>query len=129
MPLPAHMFCSSTDGALFDVREDGWSAKPLRAFYARTCSSIDTVTQLKATLRAGAYAWPGRYPLYFICDDGAALSFDSVKENLPQIISAIRHGLRDGWRVVACEINWEDNDLTCEHSGKLIPAAYGAEEE
>jgi hypothetical protein len=128
MPLPSHLF-RSADGALFDTRAEGWSRVPLRDKYEYHHNRIDTVAELKATLRAGAYAWPGGYPLYFICDDGAALSFDSVKENLPQVIYAIRHGLRDGWRVVACEINWEDNDLTCEHSGKPIPAAYGAEEE
>jgi hypothetical protein len=127
MPLPSHLFCSDTDGAMFDTRQDNWSAQPLRVGYQRTASRIETVSDLKATLRAGAYAWPGGYPLYFIADDGAALSFDSVKENLAQVIYAIRHGLRDGWRVVGCQINWEDNDLTCEHSGKPILAAYGAE--
>jgi hypothetical protein len=127
MPLPSHMFCSDIDGALYDVRQDNWSAQPLRVGYQRTVPRIETIADLKATLRAGAYAWPGGYPLYFVCDDGAALSFDSVKDNLAEVICAIRHGLRDGWRVVACEINWEDNDLTCEHSGKPIPAAYGEE--
>jgi hypothetical protein len=121
------MFCSDIDGALHDTRQDNWSAQPLRANYQRTLPRIETIADLKATLRAGAYTWPGGYPLYFATDDGAALSFDSVKENLPQVIYAIRHGLRDGWRVVACEINYEDNDLTCEHSGKPIPAAYGEE--
>jgi len=128
MPLPSHLFCSDIEGALYDVRQDNWSLRrPLRAKYQRTLPRINTVADLKATLRAGAYAWPGGYPLYFVADDGAALSFDSVKENLPQVISSIRHGVRDGWRVVACEINWEDNDLTCEHSGKPIEAAYGEE--
>jgi hypothetical protein len=121
------MFCSSTDGALYDKRLNNWSAQPLRANYKRTLPRIKTVADLKATLRAGACAWPGGYPLYFICDDGAALSFDSVKDNLAEVICAIRHGLRDGWRVVACQINYEDNDLTCEHSGESIPAAYGEE--
>jgi hypothetical protein len=127
MPLPSHLFCSDIDGALFDVREDGWSGQPLRVGYQRTISRIETVADLKATLRAGQYAWPGGYPLYFICDDGAAISFDSVKENLAQVIYAIQHGLRDGWRVVGCEINYEDDDLVCEHSGKPILAAYGDE--
>jgi hypothetical protein len=127
MPLPSHLFRSDS-GALYDVRPPAWSSlPPVRAVYERHHSRIDTVAELKATLRAGAYAWPGGYPLYFIADDGAALSFDSVKENLPQIISAIRHGLRGGWRVVGCRINYEDNDLTCEHSGESIPAAYGEE--
>jgi len=127
MPLPAHMFRSDS-GALYDVRPPAWSSlPPVRPVYERHHSRIDTVAELKATLRAGAYAWPGGYPLYFICDVGAALSFDSVKENLPQVIYAIQHGLRDGWRVVACEINYEDNDLTCEHSGEPIQAAYGEE--
>jgi hypothetical protein len=127
MTLPSHLFCSSIDGALHDTRQDNWSEQPLRAGYQRTIPRIETVSDLKSTLRAGQYAWPGGYPLYFICDDGAALSFDSVKDNLAQVICAIRHGLRDGWRVIGCEINYEDNELTCEHSGKPIPAAYGEE--
>ena len=80
---------------------------------------------LKNALRAGPYAWPGGYPCYFITSDGAALSFDAVRQEIRQVIWSMRHGVNDGWRVVAVDVNWEDPDLTCEHTGKPIPSAYG----
>jgi hypothetical protein len=88
-----------------------------------------TTKDLKEQLRKGPYAWPGGYPCYFITDDGAALSFDSVRENLRQVIWAIRHKSSDGWRVIGCEVNWEDSSLYCDHSGKRIESAYAEREE
>ena len=43
-----------------------------------------------------------------------------------------KHVLRDvrnkesayGWRVIACDVNWEDENLYCAHSGKRIESAY-----
>ena len=119
-----HYFISDTDGALHDTRMANWSSRPIRTNYKLHHRSIDSVADLKATLRAGAYAWPGGYPLFFITSDGAALSFDSARENLPQVIWSIANGVNDGWRVVACDINYEDGDLTCDHSGKQIESAY-----
>ena len=120
---PAYLFVSSTDGALHDTRRD-WSAQPLRPVYRRTFARIDTAAQLKATLRAGEFSWPGGYPLYFITDDGAALSFDAVRENFRAVLDSIRRDWSDGWRVVACAVNWEEPDLICEHSGQPIPSAH-----
>lgn len=89
-----------------------------------TFANIGEVWQLAATLRNGKYAWPGGYPLYFITSDGAALSFESVRENYSQIIDSIAHKSHDGWRVVACAVNWEDDSLHCDHSGERIESAY-----
>lgn len=86
--------------------------------------TIQTTTDLKNAIRSGAYAWPGGYPLFFITDDGAALSFDSVKANLRSVLWSIKNKVNDGWRVVGCDANWEDGELTCEHSGKRIESAY-----
>ena len=33
----------------------------------------------------------------------------------------------DGWCAEAADINYEDQDLHCDHCGEKIPAAYGAE--
>lgn len=123
--LASHLFVSSCDGALHDTRRQDWTSHPIRAIYSRTFSRINSTLELRATLRAGAHAWPGRYPLYFIASDGAALSFDTVRAEYAQCARAIRDNLRDGWRVVACDVNWEDPDLTCEHSGARIDSAYG----
>jgi hypothetical protein len=87
---------------------------------------IMTTAELKNALRNGKYAWPGGYPLYFVASDGEALSFDTVKENYRHVLYAMKY-LEDfsGWNIVACEINWEDEDLTCAHSGDKIESAYG----
>lgn len=125
MKLPSHLFVS-TDGGLYDTRQPDWhKLPPLRAAYDRHCQTIDNVADFKACIRAGAFAWPGGYPLYFVAADGAAISFDGARANFREIVSAIqtndRHG---GWRVVALDTNWEDPDLHCEATGARIESAH-----
>lgn len=125
--MQPHLFVSSTDGALYDTRQANWSASPpLRATYSRHCHEINTTAELKACLRAGRYTGLGGYPLYFITADGAALSFEAVRQELRQILQAIAdNDTRGGWRVVDIDINYEDNELFCDHTGKRIESAYG----
>ncbi len=91
---------------------------------SRHHTTIATGLQLRETLRAGPYAWPGGYPLYFVADDGEALSFDSVRANIRQVLRSIRDGVNDGWRVLGVDVNYEDPALFCAHSGDRIPSAY-----
>lgn len=91
-------------------------------------SRIKTSRQFLETLKNGPYAWPGGYPLYFITSDGGALSFDAAKDNVTTICRAIRHKSRCGWSVVACDVNWEDSSLFCDHTGKRIESAYAEDE-
>ena len=119
--LPEHLFVSV---GLYDTREPDWAGNPIRADYCQSHSRIETVSALKATLRAGSYAWPGGYPMYFVTSDGAALLFETVREELHNIIDSIRRGVDDGWRVVATDINWEDGDLVDDHTGERIESAY-----
>jgi hypothetical protein len=86
--------------------------------------NINTVSDFQQALDNGPYAWPGGYPLYFITNDGAALSFAAAKECKDQIASAIADRGDNGWRVVAIEVNWEDAELFCGHTGKRIESAY-----
>jgi len=102
----------------------GEFSTPLRTNYKFQHHNITSGQDLRATLRAGEFAWPGGYQLFFITSDGAALSFDSVRKNLRSVLDSIRTKCNDGWRVVACDINYEDTELTCDHSGEPIPAAY-----
>ena len=122
--LPAHLFITS-DGDLYDVRSNQGFAFPLRKRFSYHFRSIATTAQLKATLRAGQFTCPGGYPLYFITSDGATLSFESVRKELSQVLWSIRNEVDDGWRVVGCDVNCEDTELICDHSGELIPSAYG----
>ena len=85
---------------------------------------INNAKELKDAIRNGPYAWPGGYPIYFITSDGAALSFDAVKENFKLCLYETKNGNCGGWQVIGSDINWEDNNLYCEHTGKKISSAY-----
>jgi hypothetical protein len=123
---PDHLFMG-VDGNLYDTRRKNWSAKPLRENFHRGHRRIRNTTDLKATLRHGEYAWPGGYQMFFITSDGAALSFKAVEENLRDVLDAINRKDNNGWRVVACDINYEDEDLYCAHTSEKIPSCYGGE--
>lgn len=85
-----------------------------------------TVEQFRNDLQ-NPYAWPGGYPRYFVMDDGEALSFNAAIENQELIESSIKENSNDGWRIIACEINWEDESLYCDHTGEKIQSAYGGD--
>lgn len=123
--LPRHFFVSDCSGDLHDTRRPDWAGTPLRKWYKHTHASIQTGAELRATLRAGAVTWPGCYPLYFITSDGGALSFDTVRANLRSVLDSIRTKCNDGWRVIACEVNYEDTELYDDHTGERIESAYG----
>jgi len=74
------------------------------------------------------YAWPGGYPRFFITSDCASLSFAAAIANKNQIIDAINEQSNCGWRIIACDINWEDAALFCDHTGKRIESAYAEDE-
>ncbi len=121
-----HLFVSSTDGALYDTRAADWSKAPaLRPNFQQHHGHIKSTADFKATLRAGAFAWPGGYQLYLICSDGAPLCFDCARKEARNVLDAIDRKDGSGWRVTCCEINYEDSELHCEHCSELIPAAYG----
>ena len=77
------------------------------------------------------WAFPGGYPKYAITSDGAALCPTCCSDNYRAILESIRDypsdqfGYCDGWRVIATDINWEDQYLTCDHCGDKIESAYG----
>lgn len=95
---------------------------------AVSTTPVYTVEQFRADLQE-PYVWPGGYPRYFLCSDGEALSYAAAQECAPLIEQAIEH--RDtsgGWRVVACEVNWEDPELYCSHTNKRIESAYAEDD-
>jgi hypothetical protein len=109
-------------------REDKGHKVPLRRDYDKCFGTIKTTTQFKSTLRHGPYAWPGGYPLFFITSDCAALCFACARKEARNILDSIKHRLLDGWRIIACDINYENNDLYCDHCSKPIESAYGDNE-
>ena len=89
-----------------------------------------TTKEFKQALRDGEWAWPGGYPKYFLMSDGEPLSFRAAKEEFGLIVGAIIDARTNpnessGWRVVAVDINWEDSDMLCAHTGDKIQSAYG----
>ena len=85
---------------------------------------INSISDFRRAMRNGPYAWPGGYPCYFLTSDGEALSFDAARQERRNILEAIRDHDNSGWRVVGMDINWEDGELTCAHTGKRIESAY-----
>lgn len=84
-----------------------------------------TLLDIKQRLRAGRFAWPGGYPLFFVTSDGAALSFATVRKEWRNVVSAhLRNDRRCGWHIEGCAINWEDGELTDDHTGERIESAY-----
>lgn len=124
---PEHLFLSH-DGNLYDTRDADWARRPLREGYYGSGPRIETVSAFKAALRHGQTTDLGGYPLYFITSDGEALSFGAARENFTQIVDSISNRHNDGWRIVGQEINHEDEDLFCAHTGERIASAYGNEE-
>ena len=83
--------------------------------------NIENANQLKSSIRAGEYAWPGGYQLFFITSDGASLSFASVRENFCAVLDSVKTECADGWRVIAITGEHEcDEPVFCDHSGEQI---------
>ena len=93
---------------------------------------IESPADFQEALDNGPWAWPGGYPLFFVTSDGAALSYESAKDNAHLVKRAILERDKtttDQWDVVFVDVNWEDVALYCEHSNERIPCAYGDERE
>lgn len=128
MPLPAHFFISDDGGSLHDTRDSRWASHPLRVNYRRHHIRIDSVEDFKSALRAGEHTSIGGYPLYFVMGDGEPLSFESARENFRELVAAFQTRYHSAWRVAMCDVNYEDANLYCSHSGKRIPSAYAEDD-
>ena len=96
--------------------QDGWLRGP--------APLIETTRDLRAAVRYGPHAWPGGYPQYALCSDGESLCFGCLRLEYRNILWAVKHQDRSGWRVDAIDVNWEDGELYCSHCGDRIPSAY-----
>lgn len=70
----------------------------------------------------GAYSWPGGYPLYYVTLDGGTLCPDCAR-------GAESEGLTDDpddpqWHIIACHVNWEDQQVYCDDCNAHIESAY-----
>lgn len=113
MSAPAGFY--TFEGSLY---RDGNYSTPFRENYDRHFRKISTVSELKSTLRAGKYTFPGGYAVYFITSDGAVLSHDSVRSEFRIVADSIRSKANDGWRVIGIGCTCEDDEIpSCDHSG------------
>lgn len=86
-----------------------------------------TVREFLQSLREGRFTSLGSYPKFWLASDGGVLSYEACRANCGRIARAIRDASSDGWRVVACDINWEDPELYCDHTNERIASAYAEE--
>jgi len=75
-----------------------------------------------------AYAWPGGYPIFYLCSDGGTLCPECVN------VEAIHTGCNGTerckeddaqWCVVASDVHWEGAAMICDHCNAEIESAYG----
>jgi hypothetical protein len=86
---------------------------------------VNTVHEFLDILRTqNKFTSIGSYPTFFLMSDGETMSWEAVRENVWQIARAIRDRSRDGWRVVGYDVNWEDPEMYCAHTGERIESAY-----
>jgi len=120
-----HLFLAS-DGTLYDTRPS--PMRVIREGYRMHVHTIQDTHQFRACLRAGRYTSIGSYPIFFFTGDGAAVCFTCAKKEYRQVSKAIRDKTSNDWRVVGCDVNYEDSDLICDHCSKPIESAYGEQE-
>ena len=70
------------------------------------------------------YAWPGGYPLYYLTKDCGVLCPKCANDHLARTLDPDD----DQFFVVAQEVNWEDQDMHCDHCGAHIKPAYGGDD-
>jgi hypothetical protein len=90
--------------------------------------NITNTQELREAIRQGKFTSLGGYPLYFITSDGEAMSREAVLENYRLVSSAIRGRDWSDWGVIALDVNWEDPNLYCCHTGDRIESAYAEDD-
>jgi hypothetical protein len=67
--------------------------------------------------------WPGGYPMFYLCQDGGVLCSKCANDNRSQIDMAEENHNKQ-WNVIEYDINWEDQELLCDHCEQRIESAY-----
>lgn len=69
-----------------------------------------------------AYAWPGGYEISYITKDGGVLCHGCANENLELTLT---DPMDAQWHIIAADIHYEGDPLTCDHCGRIINPEYG----
>ena len=98
---------------------DNWTV--VREQYNYHHHSITIPRELASTIRAGEYAWPGGYAVFFIASDGGAICHDCTVAEYSNIVDSIRRDISDGWRIVGAEYSSDiDDEMYCDHCNGVI---------
>lgn len=95
----------------------------LREKYSFTFSRIKNRQQLRATIRNGKNA--NGYPLYLIFGGGSPCCFDCAKKEYARIAQDMKEGFDSSFCIVACGVNYEDDEMYCQNCSTKSPCAYG----
>jgi hypothetical protein len=73
-----------------------------------------------------SYAWPGGYPVFYLDNECNCLCPNCANEqedenSEPDAIVV--------WTIEACDINYEDPNLYCDHCNQRIESAYAEEDD
>lgn len=77
-----------------------------------------------------AYAWPGGYPVTYLCADGGTLCPACANgENGSLASESLDPDCPDDnqWRLVGQDIHYEGEPIVCDHCGASVESAYGEE--
>lgn len=100
-------------------------SRVVRPALRHTFLEIRTGRELRATLRAGAYAWPGGYTIALICADGEMASISGLLRNRSSYRTAIRD-IRDraSCRIVGAMQYDEGDTRWCAYTNAAIEPSY-----
>lgn len=72
---------------------------------------------------AEPYAWPGGYPIGYVCDDGELLCAGCVNDSTNPVHVG---GEADGWRIEGADVLYEsETGEECAHCTKVLIEADG----
>jgi len=77
-------------------------------------------------LASNPFAWPGGYPMFAMTSDAGVLCHKCCKTEREAIGTTTGS---DGWCILGLDINWEGEDLFCDHCSGQIESAYGNDPE
>ena len=98
---------------------DNWTV--IREQYNYHHHSIATPSELASTIRAGKYAWPGGYAVFFIASDGGVICHDCTVVEYRNVVDSIRRDINDGWRIVGAECSANtDGAMYCDYCDGAI---------
>ncbi len=72
------------------------------------------------------FAWPGGYPIFYVTQDNAPLCPKCANDNISLCACPAESQEADPqWRIIAADINYEDDSLYCDNCNQRIESAYG----